>query len=90
VRGGRHSKAEFERTILSHSQMADVWCKLALKCGNSHGAGAYGWKKRVMYSNLSKSCAAWFERGKKRKEGLGLYIYFVNVVKVHSTKLFHI
>jgi hypothetical protein len=60
--------AEFERTIVSHSQMADVWRKLAINCGMRCGAAAYAWKKHVMYTDLAKHCVEWFDKAKTEKQ----------------------
>jgi len=48
--------AEFERTITSHTQMADVGHKLALDFGDRIGAAAYAWMKHMMYNDLAENC----------------------------------
>ena len=65
-------EAEFQRTVISHSRMADVWCKLATNCGPRLGAAAYAWKKHAMYTELAKNCTEWYEKAKSLKTGMGL------------------
>jgi hypothetical protein len=69
--------AEFERTIISHSQMADVWHKLAFNCNNRHGAAAYVWKKHVMYTDLAKNCVEWFDKAKARSSDRMMGFYWL-------------
>ena len=49
-------EAEFDRTIISHQRMAEVWCQLA---GEASGPGstAYAHKKAKMYHGLANQCA---------------------------------
>jgi hypothetical protein len=50
-------EADFERTVLSHSRMAEVWTTMADRCTDNPGAAAYARKKVVMYRNLSNEAA---------------------------------
>ena len=49
-------EAEFERTVLSHTRMADVWTQLA-GAASGPGAAAYAHKKTCMYRGLAKECS---------------------------------
>lgn len=58
-------EAEFERTIISHSRMAEVWSELATKC-SLPGATAYAYKKAEMYQGLSKECSLTYDAVRKK------------------------
>ena len=49
-------EAEFDRTIISHQRMAEVWCQLAGE-GSGPGSAAYAHKKAEMYHGLANQCA---------------------------------
>jgi len=50
-------KPRFERTIVSHARMADVWAQLAGGTASGPGATAYAHKKAYMYRCLSTECS---------------------------------
>ena len=50
-------EADFERTVLSHSRMAEVWITMADHCTDNPGAAVYARKKVVMYRNLSSEAS---------------------------------
>jgi hypothetical protein len=50
-------EADFERTALSHSRMAEVWDQLAESCIEKLGASAYAKKKVGMYTGLAIECS---------------------------------
>jgi len=52
-------EADFERTALSHSRMAEVWDQLAESCIDKPGASgsAYARKKVGMYTGLAIECS---------------------------------
>ena len=57
-------QAEFERTIVSHKRMAEVWTQLAdtVSCP---GAAAYAHKKAEMYDGLAQECSKAYEVARK-------------------------
>lgn len=59
-------EAEFERTIVSHARMADVWAQLA-GTASGPGATAYAHKKAYMYRCLSTECSEAYDIAKKKK-----------------------
>jgi hypothetical protein len=57
-------QAEFERTVVSHKRMAEVWTQLAdtVSCP---GAVAYAHKKAEMYDGLAQECSKAYEVARK-------------------------
>jgi len=58
-------EADFERTALSHSRMAEVWRQLAERCVDKPGASAYARRKVIMYSGLATECSKKFVDAKR-------------------------
>lgn len=58
-------EAEFERTIASHSHMAQVWMELADRCTHP-GAAAYARKKVWMYHRLQADCESVYKAAKEK------------------------
>jgi hypothetical protein len=49
-------EAEFDRTIVSHQRMAEVWCQLVGEASRP-GSTANAHKKAEMYHGLANQCA---------------------------------
>lgn len=58
-------EAEFERTVLSHTRMADVWTQLA-DASSGPGAEAYAHKKACMYRGLANECSEAYDIARKK------------------------
>jgi predicted house-cleaning NTP pyrophosphatase (Maf/HAM1 superfamily) len=66
-------EADFERTIFSHSRMAEVWTGMAEHFLNELGAAAYARKKAVMYRNLSDEASQKYTDAKADADKAGRY-----------------
>jgi hypothetical protein len=61
-------EADFERTVLSHSRMAEVWTEMAERCTQQPGAAAYPGKKAVMYTNLANDASKAYADAKEEAD----------------------
>ena len=61
-------EADFERTVISHSRMANVWTQMADQCTQQPGAAAYARKKAVMYRNLSNEASTLYADAKEEAD----------------------
>lgn len=61
-------EADFERTMLSHSHMAEVWTEMAERCTQQPGAAAYARKKAMMYTNLANNASKAYADAKEEAD----------------------
>ena len=64
-------EAEFERTIISHRRMAEVWTELAGRCSKP-AAAAYAHKKVSMYDKLQNDCKLAYAVARKKAATLNM------------------
>ena len=57
-------EADLERTIISHTRMAEVWTKMANRCTEDPGGAAYARKKVVMYTNFSNEAQKMYSKAR--------------------------
>ena len=57
-------EADFKRTIISHTCMAEVWTKMANHCTGDPGGTAYARKKVVMYTNFSNEAQKMYSKAR--------------------------
>ena len=63
-------EADFERTIISHTRLAEVWTKMANRCTEDPGGTAYARKKVVMYTNFSNEAQKMYSNARANADKL--------------------
>ena len=57
-------EVDFERTIILHTRMAEVWTKMANRCTEDPRGAAYARKKVVMYTNFSNEAQKMYSKAR--------------------------
>ncbi|KIM84453.1 hypothetical protein PILCRDRAFT_87392 [Piloderma croceum F 1598] len=61
-------EADFERTVLSYSCMAEIWTEMAERCTQQLGAAAYARKKAVMYRDFANDVSKVYADAKEEAD----------------------